>query len=61
MDILENPPYAGTQGIPPSIEQTALYTYSFQEASFARRLQRFCLGHAFHLFIDERSDPQEVY
>ncbi|OJK03606.1 hypothetical protein ASPACDRAFT_1878490 [Aspergillus aculeatus ATCC 16872] len=31
------------------------------EGRFARRLQRYCLEHAFNLFIDPRSNPQQVY
>lgn len=44
-----------------SIEPTARDTYCFQESTFLRRLQRYCLEHAFHLFSDPRCDPQEIY
>ncbi|KAL5366452.1 hypothetical protein BJX96DRAFT_169942 [Aspergillus floccosus] len=37
------------------------YTYAFQETEFSRSLQRYCLEHAFRLFTDPRSHPQEVY
>lgn len=34
---------------------------SFNESSFSRRLHRYCLTHIYQLFIDPRSNPQEVY
>ncbi|KAL4739857.1 hypothetical protein BDV11DRAFT_108120 [Aspergillus similis] len=37
------------------------YTYAFQEVRFARRLQRYCLEHAYRVFADPRSDPREIY
>lgn len=36
-------------------------TYSFHEPMFSRRLQRYCLEHAYRLFIDSRSDPKDIY
>lgn len=44
-----------------SIESTAGDTYCFQESTFLRRLQRYSLERAFHLFSDPRCDPQEIY
>lgn len=38
-----------------------VYTYCFQEATFSRRLQRYCLEHAFRLFSDPRSHPNGIY
>ncbi|KAL2840408.1 thioesterase-like superfamily-domain-containing protein [Aspergillus pseudoustus] len=39
------------------------YTYAFQESSFARQLQRYCLEHAYRLLFAKSSqaDPQEIY
>ncbi|KAJ8069798.1 hypothetical protein OCU04_000214 [Sclerotinia nivalis] len=36
-------------------------TYSFHEPMFSRRLQRYCLEHAYRLFINPRSDPKDIY
>ncbi|GFF70420.1 hypothetical protein IFM53868_00303 [Aspergillus udagawae] len=36
-------------------------TYAFQEVRFARRLQRYCLEHAFRLFTEFQSDPREFH
>ncbi|RDW70530.1 uncharacterized protein DSM5745_08041 [Aspergillus mulundensis] len=41
--------------------QARQYTYAFQESSFARQLQRYCLEHAYRLFADPCSHPHEVY
>lgn len=38
-----------------------LYTYSFLETSFTRRLKRTSLEHAFRIFSDPRSHPLEVF
>lgn len=38
-----------------------LYTYCFQESTFTRRLQRYCVEYAFRIFSDPRSDPNKVY
>ncbi|KAL5001779.1 hypothetical protein BDV10DRAFT_158667 [Aspergillus recurvatus] len=46
--------------LPPSLP-IRQYTYAFQEVRFARRLQRYCLEHAYRLFTDSRSDPREIY
>ncbi|KAL4928618.1 thioesterase family protein [Aspergillus undulatus] len=46
---------------PTSPIQSRQYTYAFQESSFARQLQRYCLEHAYRLFTDSRSDPHEMY
>ncbi|EAL89029.2 uncharacterized protein AFUA_6G11870 [Aspergillus fumigatus Af293] len=40
---------------------TRQHTYAFQEVRFARRLQRYCLEHAFRLYVDFRSDPREIH
>lgn len=45
---------------PPSLPARQ-YTYAFQEVRFARRLQRYCLEHAYRVFADPRSDPREIY
>ncbi|CAG8095265.1 unnamed protein product [Penicillium olsonii] len=37
------------------------YSYSFLEASFARRLKRFSLEHAFRVFTNPQSNPYEVF
>ncbi|RAH67577.1 uncharacterized protein BO66DRAFT_441032 [Aspergillus aculeatinus CBS 121060] len=55
-----NPPRRRQHSLPRPIS-TRGHTYSFQEGRFARRLQRYCLEHAFNLFIDPRSNPQQVY
>ncbi|KAJ6001610.1 hypothetical protein N7522_006837 [Penicillium canescens] len=36
-------------------------SYYFQETSFTRGLHRYCLEHAFRLFIDPRSSPTANY
>ncbi|OQE05212.1 hypothetical protein PENVUL_c026G01238 [Penicillium vulpinum] len=36
-------------------------SYYFQETSFTRSLHRYCLEHAFRLFIDPRSSPTATY
>lgn len=50
--------------IPASVP-TKEYTYSFQETRFARRLQRYCLEHAYRLFTGSGSgsetDPRDIY
>lgn len=43
------------------LQHTAPHTHSFQETEFYRRLQRYCLEYAFHLFSDSRSNPLDVY
>ncbi|RAH86625.1 hypothetical protein BO86DRAFT_353145 [Aspergillus japonicus CBS 114.51] len=55
-----SPPRRRQHSLPRPIS-TKAHTYSFQEGRFARRLQRYCLEHAFNLFIDPRSNPQQVY
>jgi hypothetical protein len=40
---------------------TTNFSYSFREASFSRRLHRYCLEGAYRLFIDPASDPTTVY
>ncbi|GAD98596.1 hypothetical protein AOR_1_1006114 [Paecilomyces variotii No. 5] len=37
------------------------YTYCFQESTFPRRLQRYCVEYAYRTFSDPRSDPHLVY
>lgn len=44
----------------PFSQASSLYTYSFQETTFARRLHRACLERAFRLLTSQRSDPDEV-
>lgn len=44
-----------------NIESSVRASYSFQEASFSRRLHRYSLEYAFQLFCDPRSDPTTVY
>ncbi|BCS23451.1 bZIP transcription factor [Aspergillus puulaauensis] len=50
--------------IPPAVPAKE-YTYSFQETHFARRLQRYCLEHAYRLFTGSGSgsdtDPRDIY
>ncbi|KAL4983393.1 thioesterase-like superfamily-domain-containing protein [Aspergillus falconensis] len=46
---------------PPPLPPTRQYTYALQEVRFARKLQRYCLEHAYRLFTDSRSDPREIY
>ena len=48
--------------IPVSVP-TREYTYSFQEPRFSRRLQRYCLEHAYRLFAGSGSDsdPRDIY
>ncbi|KAE8449025.1 hypothetical protein EG329_008613 [Mollisiaceae sp. DMI_Dod_QoI] len=36
-------------------------TYSFHETTFSRRLHRYSLEYAYHLFIDSHSDPTVTY
>lgn len=36
------------------------YTYSFQETTFARRLQRLSLEHGFRLLADPNPEPEEI-
>lgn len=36
---------------------TAIYTYSYQESNFSRRLQRFCLEHTYRWLMDPHTDP----
>ncbi|RAH47112.1 uncharacterized protein BO95DRAFT_410847 [Aspergillus brunneoviolaceus CBS 621.78] len=55
-----NPPRRRQHSLPRPIS-TRGHTYSFQEGRFARGLQRYCLEHAFNLFIDPQSNPQQVY
>ncbi|RAK81885.1 uncharacterized protein BO72DRAFT_420727 [Aspergillus fijiensis CBS 313.89] len=55
-----NPPRRRQHSLPRPIS-TMGHTYSCQEGRFARRLQRYCLEHAFNLFIDPQSNPQQVY
>ncbi|PYH85230.1 hypothetical protein BO82DRAFT_371671 [Aspergillus uvarum CBS 121591] len=55
-----DPPWRRQHSLPRPISIRG-HTYSFQEGRFARRLQRYCLEHAFNLFIDPRSNPQHVY
>ncbi|PYI15967.1 hypothetical protein BO99DRAFT_391461 [Aspergillus violaceofuscus CBS 115571] len=55
-----SPPRRRQHSLPRPIS-TKAHTYSFLEGRFARRLQRYCLEHAFNLFIDPRSNPQQVY
>ncbi|PGH14885.1 hypothetical protein AJ79_02747 [Helicocarpus griseus UAMH5409] len=38
-----------------------VYTYCFQEATFSRKLQRYCLEQAFHTLCDSQSDPAIIY
>lgn len=40
---------------------TSIYTYSFMESSFSRRLHRYCLEHAYRYFSNPASDPNIVY
>ncbi|KIW78405.1 hypothetical protein Z517_08241 [Fonsecaea pedrosoi CBS 271.37] len=49
------------QAIPPALGSNTKYSYCFQERTFSRRLQRFCLEHTFQMFEDPRSDPTAVY
>ncbi|PWY75244.1 hypothetical protein BO94DRAFT_589056 [Aspergillus sclerotioniger CBS 115572] len=37
------------------------YSYSYLESSFTRRLKRCSLEHAFRVFIDQHSNPLEVF
>ncbi|KAL4764220.1 uncharacterized protein BDW70DRAFT_148175 [Aspergillus foveolatus] len=46
---------------PPPPLPARQYTYAFQEVRFARRLQRYCLEHAYRVFADPRSNPREIY
>ncbi|THC91010.1 hypothetical protein EYZ11_009518 [Aspergillus tanneri] len=39
----------------------AIGTLSLHETIFSRRLHRYCLEYAWRLFIDARSNPQDVY
>lgn len=49
------------QGPLQEIQLKTNYTYSFQETSFSRRLHRYCLEHAYRLFIHPSTDPRTVY
>ncbi|KAL3470356.1 hypothetical protein BJX99DRAFT_267495 [Aspergillus californicus] len=49
------------QAVGRSIQPHVLYSYSFLESSFTRRLKRSSLEHAFRIFSDPRSDPLEVF
>jgi hypothetical protein len=40
--------------------QTTTLTYSFQEVTFSRRLQRFCLEQTYRWFVDPQSDPDFI-
>ncbi|CCD42806.1 hypothetical protein BofuT4_P071020.1 [Botrytis cinerea T4] len=37
------------------------YSYSFQESTFGRHLQRLCLEHTYRLFINPATDPKILY
>ncbi|KAI9933732.1 hypothetical protein ASPWEDRAFT_168005 [Aspergillus wentii DTO 134E9] len=40
---------------------TTVYTYSFHEPDFSRRLQRYCVEHAYRLFTNTSTNPQLIY
>ncbi|KAI9924944.1 hypothetical protein ASPWEDRAFT_45067 [Aspergillus wentii DTO 134E9] len=40
--------------------QATVHSYSFQEAGFYRKLQRFCLEHTYRWLIDPQSDPKFI-
>lgn len=59
MEIDSNQPIVQAIGRP--IGAHVLYTYSFLESSFTRRLKRLSLEHAFRIFNDSHSHPLDVF
>jgi len=55
------PPLPGFQDIERPLGQHVPLTYNFHETLFSRRIHRYCLEHAYSLFIDPHSDPEIIY
>ena len=60
-DSLGNRPFPGLRDMERLFGGSVPITYSFHETIFSRRVQRYCLEHAYRLFIDSRSDPTVIY